>query len=338
MKYMKKIVKIISIVVVVFFVVWFVWQWFVNDGSDAEVDSYVVGSSSVVETVSASGDVTPVNYANLSFVAPALVKSVSVDVGDNVREGDVLIVLDRNSVISQIQSARIDVEKAEAAEQLARRHWDDYKPEERERIKKDVEQARTRLYGAQSQFKNTEIVSPIDGIVTQRNVRIGEVAQGVVMRVIDEGDMEIEILMSETDATKMNKDQRAFAVFDAYNDEQFDVDILSIDPEAVRVQDVTYYNTTFALPNNIDKNILSGMSVDVDVVVNQKDNVLTIPLRFVRSDDTGEYVYIRNADEQYEKQYIVMGIEGDDGDVEIVSGLDDGSVIYDIDDEDLEDK
>lgn len=335
---MKKIVKIISIVVVVFFVVWFVWQWFVNDGSDAEVDSYVVGSSSVVETVSASGDVTPVNYANLSFVAPALVKSVSVDVGDNVREGDVLIVLDRNSVISQIQSARIDVEKAEAAEQLARRHWDDYKPEEREHIKKDVEQARTRLYGAQSQFKNTEIVSPIDGIVTQRNVRIGEVAQGVVMRVIDEGDMEIEILMSETDATKMNKDQRAFAVFDAYNDEQFDVDILSIDPEAVRVQDVTYYNTTFALPNNIDKNILSGMSVDVDVVVNQKDNVLTIPLRFVRSDDTGEYVYIRNADEQYEKQYIVMGIEGDDGDVEIVSGLDDGSVIYDIDDEDLEDK
>ncbi len=335
---MKKIVKIISIVAVVFFAVWFVWQRFVNDDSDAEVDSYVVGSSSVVETVSASGEVTPVNYANLSFVAPALVKSVSVDVGDNVKEGDVLIVLDRNSVISQIQSARIDVEKAEAAEQLARRHWDDYKPEERERIKKDVEQARTRLYGVQSQFKNTEIVSPIDGIVTQRNVRIGEVAQGVVMRVIDESDMEIEILMSETDATKMNKDQRAFAVFDAYNDEQFDVDILSIDPEAVRVQDVTYYNTTFALPNNIDKNILSGMSVDVDVVVNQKDNVLTIPLRFVRSDDVGEYVYIKSIDEQYKKQYITTGVEGDDGDVEIVTGLVDDEIIYDVDDEDLEDK
>ncbi|XLQ19943.1 MAG: efflux RND transporter periplasmic adaptor subunit [Candidatus Moraniibacteriota bacterium] len=335
---MKKIIKIVSIVVVVLFVVWLVWQRFASNNNDSDIDSYVVNIDDVMETVSASGKVTPVNYANLSFVSPALVKSVSVDVGDTVEEGQVLIVIDRNSIIAEIQSARIDVEKAQAAEQLARRHWDDYKPEEKERIRKDVEQARTRLYGAQSHFKNTEVVSPIDGIVTQKNVRVGEVAQGIVMRVIDENDMEIEILMSETDAAKMNKDQKAFAIFDAYNDEQFDVDILRIDPEAVRVQDVTYYNTTFALPENIDKNILSGMSVDVDVVVNQKNNVLTVPLRFVRSDDDGEYVYIKTTDEQYNKQYIVTGVEGDDGDVEVSSGLNEGIIIYAVDEEDLDDK
>ena len=335
---MKKIVKVISVVVVVFFVAWFVWQRYASKDSDLDVDSYVVNSGSVMETVSASGEVTPVNYANLSFIAPALVKSINVDVGDTVEEGQVLIVLDRNSIIAEIQSARIDVEKAVATEQLARRHWDNYKPEEKERIKKDVEQARTRLYGIQSQFKNTEVVSPIDGIVTQKNVRVGEIAQGIVMRVIDEGDMEIEILMSETDAIKMNKEQKAFAIFDAYNDEQFVVDILSIDPEAVRVQDVIYYNTTFSLPSDMDKNILSGMSVDVDVVVNQKDDVLTVPLRFVRSDDTDEYVYTKNANEQYEKKSIVTGIEGDDGDVEIVSGLNEGVVIYAVDEEDLDAK
>jgi len=337
---MKKIVKIISIIAVIFFVAWFAWQRFVSKNSDSDIDSYVIGSDDVIETVSASGEVTPANYANLSFVVPALVKSVNVDVGDSVKEGQVLMVIDRNSIIAEIQSARIDVEKAEAAEQLARRHWDRYKPEEKERIKKDVEQARTRLFGAQSQFKNTEIVSPIDGIVTQKNARVGEVAQGIVMRVIDESDMEIKILMSETDVAKMNKKQKAFAVFDAYNDEQFDVDILSIDPEAVRVQDVTYYNTTFALPKNIDKNILSGMSVDVDVVVNKREGVLTVPLRFVRSDDGGDYVYTKSEDkkEPYKKQYITIGIEGDDGNVEIISGLDDGEIVYDVNSEDLEGK
>lgn len=337
---MKKIIKIVSIVVVVLFVVWLVWQRFASGNSDSDIDSYVVNRGDVMETVSASGEVTPVNYANLSFVSPALIKSINVDVGDTVEEGQVLIVIDRNSIIAEIQSARIDVEKAQAAEQLARRHWDDYKPEEKERIRKDVEQARTRLFGVQSQFKNTEVVSPIDGIVTQKNVRVGEVAQGIVMRVIDETDMEIEILMSETDVAKMNEDQKAFAVFDAYNDEQFDVDILSIDPEAVRVQDVTYYNTTFALPRTMDKNILSGMSVDVDVIVNQRESVLTIPLRFVRSDDEGEYVYTKSQDEKemYKKQYIVIGIEGDDGDVEIISGLDDGKIVHDVNSEDLEDK
>ncbi len=335
---MKKVIKIIIISIVVLFVAWLVWQRYAksNDGSD--IDNYVVHYGDVVETVSASGEVTPVHYANLSFVVPALVVAVNVDIGDTVTKGQKLIILDRNSIVAEIQSARIDVEKAETAERLARRHWSDYKPEERELIKKDVVQARTRLFGAQSQFKNTEIISPIDGIVTQRNVRVGEVAQGMVMRVIDEDGMEMEILMSETDAAKMNKEQQAFATFDAYNDEQFSVDILSIDPEAVKVQDVTYYRTTFALPGDMDKNILSGMSVDVDVVVNQKNNVLTVPLRFVRSDDAGEYVYIKGVDDQYTKQYITTGIEGDDGDVEVVDGLNEGSVIYAVYDEDLDDK
>lgn len=335
---MKKIIKIIIISIVIFFIAWLVWQRYVKSDGKSDIDNYVVHYGDVVETVSASGEVMPVNYANLSFIASALVKEVFVDIGDTVTKGQKLIILDRNSILAEIQSARIDVEKAEATERLARRHWDDYKPEEKENIKKDVDQARTRLYGVQSQFKNTEVVSPIDGIVTQRNVRVGEVAQGMVMRVIDEDGMELEILMSETDAAKMNKEQQAFATFDAYNDEQFSVDILSIDPEAIKSQDVTYYRTTFSLPSDMDQNVLSGMSVDVDVVVNQKNNVLTVPLRFVRSDDTGEYVYTKGVDDQYTKQYITTGIEGDDGDVEVVDGLDEGSVIYAVYDEDLDDK
>ncbi len=332
---MKKIIKILVILLLIAFVVWFVWQRYSKKDKTGEIDSYTASHSDIIETVSASGNVTPVEYANLSFVAPARVEKINVEIGDTVKKGQKLIIIDRDSLYSEIKSARIDVEKAQAREKLARRKWDDLKPEEREQILKDVEQSRTRLYGVQTQLKNTEIVSPIDGIVTQKNVRVGEVAQGTVMRVINDNDMDIEVLMSETDAAKMHKGQDAFATFDAYNDDKLSVNILSIEPEATKIQDVTYYKIKFSLPTGMDKKILSGMSVDVDVVVNKKDDILTVPLRFVRKDDAGEYVYIKNANGKYQKQYVETGIKGDDGDVEIASGLSEGTVVYAVSEDDI---
>ena len=326
---MKKHKKKIIFTIIVLFFTWFAWQRYNSANDNSDIDSYTINRGDVIETVSASGELVPVDYANLSFVMPALVEWIGADIGDTVKKDQELIKLDRDSIIADIHSARIDVDKAVSIETQARRKWDKYKPEERDRIKKDVEQARTRLYGMQSQLTKTVVVSPIDGIVTQKNVRVGEIAGGMVMRIIDESDMEIEILMSETDAAKMQKGQSAFAVFDAYSDEKFDVNISSIDPEAVNIQDVTYYKITFVLAEDVDKNVLSGMSIDVDVVVNQKDNVLTVPLRFVRHDDSGEYVYVEEVnEEEYKKQYITTGIESDDGDVEVLTGLNEGEIVY----------
>jgi HlyD family secretion protein len=333
---MKKGTKIFFVIVIIAFVGWFIWQRYAKNNKSGDVDTYTVGYSDIMETISASGDVTPIKYANLSFNAPARVEKINAEIGDTVKKGEKLIIIDRDSIFAEIQSAKIDVQKAEASERLARRKWDNLKPEEKEQIIKNVEQARTRLYGAQSQIQNTEIVSPIDGIVTQKNVRVGEVAQGVVMRVIDESDMDIEVLMSETDAAKMHEGQDAYATFDAYNDKQLPVNIVSIDPEATKIQDVTYYKIKFTLPSDIDEKILSGMSVDVDVVVNKKDNVLTVPLRFVRKDDTGEYVYTMDENGTYQKRYVTTGVEGDDGDVEILKGLDENVIIYAVKEDDIQ--
>jgi HlyD family secretion protein len=109
--------------------------------------------------------------------------------------------------------------------------------------------------------------------------------------------------------------------------------ITQIDPEAVLIQDVTYYRTVLVL-DETDERIRSGMNVDVDIVVNQKDDVLTVPMRFIRSDDTGSYVHIASED-GFTKQYITRGVEGDDGSVEIIEGVSEGQQIYSIyDDED----
>jgi multidrug efflux pump subunit AcrA (membrane-fusion protein) len=146
---MKK--YIIGIVVIGFFA-WFGWQLYAHKNTKQEAEQYAVQKGKVVETVSASGEVKPIEYANLSFSAPALVKQINADVGDEVKKGDKLIILDRSALLSDIYAMRLEVEKTQAQERLARRNWDDYKPEEKEQIIKNSQQARTRLSSTQAQL------------------------------------------------------------------------------------------------------------------------------------------------------------------------------------------
>lgn len=333
---MKKIIKRIFWAVVICFCIFFIWQRFFNRDKGDQYESYRVSYGDVVETVSDSGELQPVTYANLSFEIPTTLEWVGAAVGDTVRAGQVLMRIDRKQLSAQIRAAQIDVEKAIATEELARRKWDEYKPEERYRIKKDVEQARAQLAATQAQWSKTELTSPIDGIVTVQNVRVGEVVTGVAMRVIDPKNMHIESYMSESDITEMYIDQMAQITFDAFDDEIYAAHITQIDPEAVVIQDVTYYKTILVL-DQIDDRMRAGMSVDVDIIASERKDVLVIPLRFVRGDDMGNFVFIKNG-EEYEKLYVTLGVEGDSGDVEVISGLSDGQEIYAIYDENDDDK
>lgn len=323
---MKKYIKNGIIVLIVGFVVFFLWQRFNGKNKGSENESLTVSRSTVMETVSDSGEIQPVTYANLSFEIPTAIEWVGVDIGDTVTEGQELIRIDRNQLAAQIQTARIDVEKAIAAEDLARRKWDDLKPEEKYRIKKDSEQARSRLSATQAQWSKTTLTSPIDGIVAQQNARVGEIASGVVIRIIDPNDLHIEALMSESDVIRMFVGQEAQITFDAFDDEIFMAKITQIDPEAVMLQDVTYYRILLDL-DHVDERVRSGMSVDVDIIVEQKNDVLAVPLRFIRSDDQGSYVFVASG-EEYIKKYVTLGIEGDDGNVEVIDGLIEGQEIF----------
>ena len=330
---MKKNIKRVFYALIVIFVVFFLWQRFSGKTKDTQQESIVVSKGAVMETVSDSGEIQPVSYANLSFEVPSVIEWIGANIGDEVKKGQVMIRIDRDQLGAQIHSARITVEKAIAAEELARRKWDDYKPEQKYSILKDVEQARAQLAATRSQWSKTEIISPIDGIVTQQDGRVGEVASGTVMRVIDPSAMHIEAFMSESDVPKMHVGQEAKITFDAFDDELFRAEIEQIDPEAVQIQDVTYYRTLLKM-DHVEERMRPGMSVDVDIIVAQKDDVLAIPIRFMRSDDTGDFVYISDGKEGYIKQYITRGLEGDNGNVEIVSGLHEGQEIFAIYDED----
>lgn len=338
---MKNHKKKIIIGIIVLIIIGIVWYKF-RSSNQEEVESYVIEKGSVEKTLSVSGKIEPKEYVDLSFETPALVSWVDVEIGDKVEKGQALMRLDKSSLWANVKEAQVAVEKAVASEQLARRNWELYKPEEKEQFKKTSEQARLNLEAVKAQYYKGTLNSPIDGVVTQVNAKEGEVAQGVVVRIINDGNnFEVEAEVSEADIAEIFVGQEAEVTFDAFtSDEKFSAKVSQIDPEAKDIQDVVYFRVLFEL-DKIDERTRSGMTVDVDILSSQKDDVLVVPLRFVRRDDAGSYVFVKKDKEEKqgffakkskaadnaEKRYVKTGIESDDGLMEIVDGVEDGEKV-----------
>lgn len=340
---MKKHKKKIIWGIIILITVGFIWQKYFRSSGEEEAESFIVKKGSVEKTLSVSGNIEPKEYVDLSFELPALVSWVEIKVGDKVEKGQILMRLDKSSLVANVREAEIAVEQAIESEKLARRKWDDYKPEEREKIKKTVEQTKFKLSAVRSQLYKGTLISPIDGIVTKLDVRKGELAQGVVVRIIsEEQGFEVEAFVSEADVVELFENQKAEVTLDALgSDEKFSAKVSHIDPEAMNIQDVVYFRTLFEL-EEIDERIRSGMTVDIDILVSKEENVNVIPLRFIRRDDDGSYVFVKSKDveEKFsffgkkdivengaEKRYIKTGIESDDGLMEILDGVDEGEEI-----------
>lgn len=282
----------------------------------------------VTQTVSVTGELVPDRYADLSFQRLGIVESVLVAEGDRVVVGQTLAVLDSSVLESQLREARLAASVAEEAEKLARRHWDDLKPEEREAKKLASEQARENARTVAVQLSQGGIVSPIDGTVSRIDIREGEtaLAGSAVIRVSSPSGFILESRVPEADIAKLRVGMAASATFDAFpSDETFPVTVTKTDIAATVVQDVVSYVVTFGISDPDDR-FRDGMSSTVDIETAHAENVVAVPFRAIVREGDRTFVDLpRGVDS--ERREVTIGIEGDDGMIEVKSGLSEGEEI-----------
>ncbi len=291
------------------------------------VQSYeeiIIASGDVQKTININAQMTPEVYADISTELPTLIDFVDVSINDRVEEGQELFRLDKKSIYAQINNAKLAVERAELAEQQARRQWDTLKPEERESIKKATEQSRQTLNEVYAQAAKTTIISPIDGVVIEQNARVGEVATGIVMKIIDPGSLRVEALLPEVDISKVTKGDKAYIIFDAYPDNVIPGTFVSMDTGSTVDQNNTYYKTIIDIDDKENFTILDGMNAEVDIVIEHKNNIIIVSRDVAQKDDDGYFVYVisseNNKKDPFVKKYFKTGIIGDKN-IEIISGL-----------------
>ncbi|MDH3319028.1 MAG: efflux RND transporter periplasmic adaptor subunit [Betaproteobacteria bacterium] len=151
-----------------------------------------------------------------------------------------------------------------------------------------VKQRQSLLKQAQVDLERTIIRAPVDGTVILRNVDAGQTVaaslQAPVLFTIarDLRDMQVEAAIDEADVGRLRPGQAATFTVDAFPRRSFSGEIVQIRKSPVNVQNVVSYTVVISA-RNPDLALLPGMTANVRIVVEHRDNALKVPnaaLRF----------------------------------------------------------
>lgn len=195
-----------------------------------------------------------------------------------------------------------------------------------------VEQAKANVSAAQANLDKSIIISPIDGVITNVDAKVGQTMQPGIsaMSVISFGHYNIESFIPEADIAKIKVGNRATTTLDAYgSDIFFDTVVTKIDPGETIIENVPTYKVTFEFIDPSDVRIKSGMTTNLDILTKQRENVLALPPRSIYSFENEKFVKVpdpMNSQNTIEKK-ITIGVRGFDGYIEVTSGLKEGDKV-----------
>lgn len=191
-----------------------------------------------------------------------------------------------------------------------------------------VETARAAVAIARANLTNASLYAPIAGIIASKSKSIGEgvSASDQVYYILGDGGLEVSANIPEVDIAKVAVGNTATVILDAYGAETpFQVTVSQIDPAETVVDGVATYKTTFTF-DAADERIRSGMTANIVVSTQKRENVLVVPFRAIFIKDGRRMVRLVRGEERVDT-LIQLGLRGNNGDVEVVSGLSEGDIL-----------
>ncbi|MCX6720414.1 MAG: efflux RND transporter periplasmic adaptor subunit [Candidatus Staskawiczbacteria bacterium] len=189
-----------------------------------------------------------------------------------------------------------------------------------------VEQAQADVDSLQSQLNDNYLASPIDGIITQVNIKKGQVASPTqtAINMLSTEPFQVKVAIYEQDVVNVKVGDATKVNLVAFPKQTFLGKVLSIDPAETIIDNVVYYKVTIEFPNQPD-GIKSGMTADITIETNKAENVLRIPKNAVLQTNGTQTVQIAK-NGQIQNVTITTGLEGNDY-FEVLSGLKEGDEI-----------
>jgi HlyD family secretion protein len=202
----------------------------------------------------------------------------------------------------------------------------------------DLEQAKKKIEDLRDDLNDYYIIAPLSGILSKFKVKKGDlvVANQSVGTIITNQKI-AKISLNEVDVAKVKIGHKVILTFDAFPDLKLEGRVFEISPVGIEDQGVVSYDVKISIGKE-NKEIKPGMSVNGEIIINKKYNVLLIPASAVKSDKKGEYVLvvenfkpqdkeiekpIQISQELIDKKYIKTGISNDEF-VEVLEGLSEG--------------
>jgi RND family efflux transporter MFP subunit len=189
-----------------------------------------------------------------------------------------------------------------------------------------IEQAEANLKLIEKQIEDNIIIAPIDGRVIKVEYEVGEQVpmSSPVISLLAEDNFEIELFISEFDVSKLEVGDQAKITFDAFGSNyEISGELSFIEPSSTNISDVIYYKVKIVFSEGkLEKDgliVKAGMTANVDIISNFKENVFVLPSRAVLNRNQNEsYVRVLEDDKLIEVP-VSVGISGDQAELEIIS-------------------
>ncbi|MBM3908325.1 MAG: efflux RND transporter periplasmic adaptor subunit [Gemmatimonadetes bacterium] len=262
----------------------------------------------IVVDATATATIEPINIVEVkSKTASGQITQMTVEVGSNVRPGDLIVQIDTRDLTNAANQAQADFEAAQAKLNTStaqkKRSDDLFKQriitaQENETANLDFAnsqasfvRARTSLDLAQQRLEDATVRAPVVGTVIEKTVSLGQVIQAgttsmgggsTILKMADLSRVRARALVNETDIGQIVAGQEATVTVDAFPDRPFRGRVEKVEPQAVVQQNVTMFPVLISLSN--EEGLLKpGMNGEAAVLVDRRTDVLSIPNDAVRS-------------------------------------------------------
>lgn len=369
---MKPTGRNLAIAAVVVLLVGVVAATVLKSGSKGlEVEVLPASRGEVSPVVTADGLVAAKDTVNLSSQIMGEIVDLPFPEGSRVKKGDVLVRINPDTFQRDVDSARANLTAAETAARQAavaleqrKRDWERardlfekgiFSTAQRDEYRLALDQAELTLRSAAAQaaqaraylrkaednLAKTVLRSPLEGVVTAVNAKVGETAVvgtmnfagTVILTVSDLSEIITEVEVDEADYTRLRLGQEATVTVDALGGKKYEGTVVEIGASA--------HLATSALQSNIRQfkvkvrildpagELKPGVTARVRLMADRREGVLRVPLGAIRTEEKrGQPVYFVFVNEKGKaaKRGIETGLS-DDLYTEVLSGIDEGAEV-----------
>jgi HlyD family secretion protein len=183
--------------------------------------------------------------------------------------------------LAGVDAAQASVTAAQATSESSRQEVDVAQTQVKQ-AQAVVRQDQAQLSQAQLNLSHTRIVAPVTGTVIARNMDVGQTvaasfqAPTIFQIAQDLTKMQVDTNVAEADVANLQVGQTASFTVDAFPSTVFHGTVSQIRKAPINVQNVITYDAVIAVPNP-DLKLFPGMTANVTVLVERKNNVLKIP-------------------------------------------------------------
>jgi HlyD family secretion protein len=304
---MKKKILIIAGIIVLAAAAFLGFKLFSKKKVEYTFDTVKVEKGSITNTVTATGTIQAIKTISVGTQVSGLIDKIYVDFNDVVKKGQVLAKLDTTALRAQYDQSMSQVDQAQAQLSYQKATYDRLKGLYDKNLiaQADFDQAEYNYKNAVASLNNAKsaldrakvnlgyatIYSPIDGVVLNRAIELGQtVAASFSTPTLfsianDLTQMQVQTSVDEADIGKVKNNQRVEFTVDAYPDLKFKGSVSQVRLQPTTTNNVVTYTVILNAPNP-DKKLMPGMTASATIFVQEKDSTLVLSgkaLRFTPS-------------------------------------------------------